>query len=358
MKKKAEKIYSDYDKKHSLNLNKKVKSIDDLFNSFSKEMAKIGSTIELKDPSKPFSFDDYPAAKTRADKLISKLQKQILGTVQTGNAEEWDLSNAKNDSVVDMITSSTKLTKEQISGFKLQNIDAFNGFQSRKVNGLDLSTRVWSIVEQTKSEIELSLDIGIGEGKSAAELSLDIRQNLKNPNMLFRRVRDKYGNLKLSKQAKAYHPGQGVYRSSYKNALRLTATENNMAYRMADHTRWNQTPWILGYDILLSNNHPIPDICDDLQGRYPVNFVFLGWHPFCRCKAVPVLAKMEDFIKYQQMMIDDEDVSGFKFEGRVTETPKQLKSWIGDNQERIDKMKQKGKLPYFIRDNETYFKAA
>ena len=66
-------------------------------------------------------------------------------------------------------------------------------------------------------------------------MSRDVCGYLRNPDKLFRRVRDKHGNLRLSKAAKAYHPGRGVYRSSYRNALRLTATENNMAYRTADH---------------------------------------------------------------------------------------------------------------------------
>lgn len=44
---------------------------------------------------------------------------------------------------------------------------------------------------------------------------------------LYRRVRGADGKLHLSKAAKAYHPSQGVYRSSYKNAMRLTRTECN-----------------------------------------------------------------------------------------------------------------------------------
>ena len=63
-------------------------------------------------------------------------------------------------------------------------------------------------------------------------LSRDVRRYLRNPDKLFRRVRDKHGNLRLSKAAKAYHPGRGVYRSSYRNALRLTATENNMVIEL------------------------------------------------------------------------------------------------------------------------------
>ena len=90
-----------------------------------------------------------------------------------------------------------------------------------------------------------------------ADLSRDVRQYLKYHNKLFRRVRDKDGVLRLSKAAAAFHPGRGVYRSSYKNALRLTATENNIAYRTCDHLSWNALPFVLGQEIKTSNNHTL-----------------------------------------------------------------------------------------------------
>ena len=116
-------------------------------------------------------------------------------------------------------------------------------------------------------------------------------------------MRDEKGILRLSKAAKMYHPGRGVYRSSYKNALRLTQTEINMAYHSADHERWSQTDWIIGVRVSLSNNHtlngiPFHDICDDVKGVYPKDFKFVGWHPKCRCHATPELAKREERIAY------------------------------------------------------------
>lgn len=139
---------------------------------------------------------------------------------------------------------------------------------------MNLSDRVWRYTEQFKSEIELGIDIGLRDGLSADELSRDLRQYLQHPDKLLRRVRDEHGNLVLSKAAKAFHPGQGVYRSSYKNARRLAATETNMAYRTADYVRWQQLDFVVGIEIHLSNNHtlngvPFEDICDFLQGRYP-----------------------------------------------------------------------------------------
>ena len=75
---------------------------------------------------------------------------------------------------------------------------------------------------------------------------------MNEPDRLYRRVRDKGGNLRLSKAAKMYHPGQGVYRSSAKNAQRLTRTEINMAYRESEYLRWQQLDFIVGIRVMLS----------------------------------------------------------------------------------------------------------
>ncbi len=91
---------------------------------------------------------------------------------------------------------------------------------------------------QYKKEIELGLDLGIGDGKSGAALARELEQYLREPDRLFRRVRDKHGQLVLSKAAQAYHPGQGVYRSSVKNAQRLTRTENNNAYHESNFLKY------------------------------------------------------------------------------------------------------------------------
>jgi hypothetical protein len=131
-------------------------------------------------------------------------------------------------------------------------MEALKAFQERKINGLGLSDRVWNYSRQLKGELELGIDIALGEGRSAAQLSRDLRQYLQNPDKLFRRVKDKHGILHLSKNAQKYHPGPGVYRSSYKNAMRLTRTEINMAYRVADYEKYQQLDFVTGIV-----NHPV-----------------------------------------------------------------------------------------------------
>ena len=214
---------------------------------------------------------------------------------------------------------------------------------------MNLSRRVWNLTQQFKSEMELALELGMGEGKSAAALSRDVRKYLVEPNKLFRRVRDKSGALRLSKAAAAYHPGQGVYRSSYKNALRMTATENNIAYRTADHNRWQALPFVIGIEIHISNNHPTEDICDLFDGkRFPKDFKFTGWHPWCRCYAVSVLASQEEMDAYTTAIMNGEDVSHWKFTGQVEKMPNEFNKWMKDNQARIENATS---MPYFIKDN-------
>lgn len=346
-----------YDKKHLSNLSKQTAKIDSLFQEACKEAAKLGIASGFTGNG-VFSFSDHPKLKQRVDRLFEALHEGIVATIQNGNREEWQLSIDKNNSYVDSITSSSRLTKEQISQFKPQNLEALAAFQARKINGMGLSARVWKIIEDGKSDFELALDIALGDGRSAAEVSRDIRMYLNEPKKLFRRVRNKHGNLVLSQRAKSYRPGQGIYRSSYKNALRMTRTEINMAYRTADYENWKNNDLILGFEIVLSNNHPVVDICDELAGKYPADFKFVGWHPQCRCAAVPIMVKYNEFIKYENALLAGEDVTGFKFTGRITDVPDNFKIWAKDNREKIDKMTAKGTLPYFLRDNETFYKAA
>lgn len=343
--------YGVFDKKHIANIKKRLKSIEELFDTAIKECARIGETSGFNDPKQPFYLSDYPSVQERINDIMRSIGQGLRVAIETGDREEWMLACEKNDEMVDLITSSTGIPKDVISQWKHPNLEALSAFQQRKSAGMFLSDRVWKITEQFKQELELALDLGLGEGKSAAALSRDVRKYLNEPNRLFRRVRDKHGVLRLSKAARAYHPGQGVYRSSYKNALRLTATENNMAYRMADSERWKQIPFVIGIKISIShNNHPVEDICDTLQGVYPKDFVWLGWHPFCKCAAVAVMAKDEEFLDYQRKLLAGEDVSKYKFSGKVEDVPDNFKNWVNDNADRIKEAK---KQPYFIRDNKT-----
>ena len=225
----------------------------------------------------------------------------------------------------------------------------------------------------------MGLDVGLRNGLSADEMTRDLRQYLLHPDKLFRRVRDEHGLLKLSQAAKDFHPGRGVYRSSYMNARRLAATETNIAYRTADHLRWQKMDFVVGIEIVLSNNHTIrlqpgektsdlpgqmradgtpkanavrtlTDICDTLAGRYSKDFKFTGWHPHCRCRAVTILKTEEEMARDTQRILDGRQPSTDS-DNAVTDTPEAFKGWVENNRDRIANGHS---LPYFIRDNAKY----
>lgn len=346
-----------YNKRHVANLNKRLNRVQQLIDEAAKQATRIAVRCGYSDASKDFRFDDFPQARREIDTLLGQLSSSLSANVESATSEAWGLANIKNDAMVDAMLASTgvSLPKKATRPWYNKNERALRSFIDRREKGMGLSSDVWRL-DQFKKELELSLEMGLGSGESAAELSRDVRSFLKYPDKLFRRVRDEKGVLRLSRAASEFHPGQGVYRSSYKNALRLTATETNMAYRTADSKRWQQIDFVTGIEIHTSQtNHPEVDICDELQGEYPKDFVFTGWHPFCKCFATSKLASPEEFMKYQQAILDGEDVSDWQFSGEVKDVPENFKEWVQDNEERISRAKS---LPYFIKDNPEYFNRA
>lgn len=339
-----------YDKKHKENLAKRARKVQQLYDAAIKRIAQAAApSLFDADPKKELHFEDFPALKKEMEALMQDLGSSLQANIEDGDQESWTLSNTKNDAMVDSIIGKKKLPAKTVKAWKHPHLEALNAFIARQEAGMNLSRRVWNLTQQFKSEMELALELGMGEGKSAAALSRDVRKYLVEPNKLFRRVRDKSGALRLSKAAAAYHPGQGVYRSSYKNALRMTATENNIAYRTADHNRWQALPFVIGIEIHISNNHPTEDICDLFDGkRFPKDFKFTGWHPWCRCYAVSVLASQEEMDAYTTAIMNGEDVSHWKFTGQVEKMPKEFDKWMKDNQARIENATS---MPYFIKDN-------
>lgn len=333
------------------------RQIDRVFQSAAREAAMLAAAAGKVKPGKPFSFTDYPATRKRLERLLSGLKNGIAAVIVNGVDSEWTLANNKNSELANQVfgNNAANLTEEQSRRYYGTNDNARRAFIERKTAGLALSDRVWNYTEQFKSEIEMGIDIGLRDGLSADELSRDLRQYLKYPDKLFRRVRDEHGALQLSKAARAFHPGQGVYRSSYKNARRLAATETNMAYRTADYIRWQQLDFVVGIEMRLSNNHtlngvPFEDICDFLKGKYPKDFKFTGWHPHCRCHAVTILKTEEEIAEDNRRIMAGEPASTESV-NTVSDVPDRFKEWLADNEERAKRAKS---LPYFMTENPKY----
>ena len=354
-----------YDRQHLAHLQQLQRQIDAIYMEATREAAAIGVSINDFNADRPFTFDDYPLTRQRVESLMLRFKAAVEVCVVNGVESEWTLANNKNNELANRVFGHNvgRLTQEQYRRYYSTNEAARDAFLQRKEAGLNLSDRIWRYTGEFKDEIEMGLDLGLRGGLSADQMTHDLRQYLQHPDMLFRRVRDEHGMLHLSKHAAAFHPGRGVYRSSYMNARRLAATEGNIAYRTSDHMRWQEMDFVVGIEIHLSNNHtckgrdgkphPFHDICDELQGRYPKDFKFTGWHPHCRCYATSILKTDEEIARDTQKILNGEPLDGESV-NRVQDVPDAFKQWLEDNQERAATSYS---VPYFLKDNMQYVPA-
>lgn len=339
-------IEEQFENKQMRDIIRYNKRIEVILGQASKDLAKKISIFELKNPTKISQGSFYKINKgleKRINTILGKLHKDIQANIQDGIVRHWDMANLKNNKLVGTWAEGIKLGKDGIpTSFNQLNLAAMDTFLARTAAGMNLSQRIWDLTHGAKDQLELYLNSGISTGKSAAGIARDIKQYLNEPDRLFRRVR-KEGKLVLSKAARGYHPGAGIYRSSYRNALRLTRTEINMAYRMGDYTRRQQLPFVTGIQVHLSASHPRMDICDDLVGKYPKGFIFIGWHPICLCYTTTIMLNEKDSLKF----METGKIAKSKY---ITKIPKRATNWIKANSSKIAKYKN---TPYFIKDNFT-----
>ena len=297
------------------------------------ELLKLSAMKASNGVSAAFSFSDSKRLSEQANAILRALYSGVYNEIKGGVIAEWGNANKSCDALITSIFGRKVKEDNHYARFFARNKESVDAFFKRKseYGGLNLSQRVWKYVGDFKTEMEMALSVAMGEGKSAATISREVRK---------------------------YPFGRGVYRSSYKNAMRLARTETNMAYRTADQERWRQLDFVIGYRVVLSDNHPEPDICNDLsakrgekgsRGVYPKDFVFKGWHPQCRCYVVPILADEKEFDKIQEAILNDEPIPESK--SAIREPNKYFQDWWMKNKKRVSEAQS---LPYWVKDNPKY----
>ena len=366
-----------------------------LYATATDELLKLSAMKASNGVSAAFSFSDSKRLSEQANAILRALYSGVYNEIKGGVIAEWGNANKSCDALITSIFGRKVKEDNHYARFFARNKESVDAFFKRKseYGGLNLSQRVWKYVGDFKTEMEMALSVAMGEGKSAATVSREVRKYLQRPDMMFRRFRVKtgeqdifdadgnvvgkepvYGRVWKRKvvdavtgnvswqtvNLKDYSFGRGVYRSSYKNAMRLARTETNMAYRTADQERWRQLDFVIGYRVVLSDNHPEPDICNDLsakrgekgsRGVYSKDFVFKGWHPQCRCYVVPILADEKEFDKIQEAILNDEPIPESK--SVIREPNKYFQDWWKSNKKRVSEAQS---LPYWVKDNPKYAK--
>lgn len=315
-----------YDKQHIQKIAAQQAVIANIFNQFILSVSPY--LHKWSDAGKNNVWIRNQRIESAVDRELLNLESMLYANISAFQKDGWERAERKNDDFISQFIKGMSISSATKDGMFAHSLSAFEALKNDiDANGFKLSDRVWNITQQTKSQLEFYLDSGVVAGRNSNGISSDIRQILQNPQKRFRRIRNEKGELVLSQPMKNYHPGQGVYRSAYKNALRTSATTTNIAYRSADYERWSKQDFILGIEIHRSANNRGPcKICDAMVGKYPKTFKFTGFHPFCICFATPITMEPEDFADF---LLNDTVPQG----QTITDIPQAAKDFVSENKD-------------------------
>ena len=315
-----------YDKQHIQKVAAQQAVIANIFNQFILSVSPY--LRKWSDAGKNNVWISNQGIESAVDRELLNLESMLYANISAFQKDGWERAERKNDDFISLFIKGMSISSATKDGMLTHSLSAFEALKNDiDSNGLKLSDRVWNITQQTKSQLEFYLDSGVVAGRNSNGISSDIRQILQNPQKRFRRIRNEKGELVLSQPMKDYHPGQGVYRSAYKNALRTSATTTNTAYRSADYERWSKQDFILGIEIQRSANNRGPcKICDAMVGKYPKTFKFTGFHPFCICFATPITMEPENFADF---LLNDTVPK----EQVITDIPQGAKDFVSENKD-------------------------
>ncbi|MCQ4810825.1 toxin glutamine deamidase domain-containing protein [Bacteroides sp. SL.2.06] len=315
-----------YDKQHIQKVAAQQAVIANIFNQFILSVSPY--LRKWSDAGKNNVWISNQGIESAVDRELLNLESMLYANISAFQKDGWERAERKNDDFISLFIKGMSISSATKDGMFTHSLSAFEALKNDiDSNGLKLSDRVWYITQQTKSQLEFYLDSSVVAGRNSNGISSDIRQILQNPQKRFRRIRNEKGELVLSQPMKDYHPGQGVYRSAYKNALRTSATTTNTAYRSADYERWSKQDFILGIEIQRSANNRGPcKICDAMIGKYPKTFKFTGFHPFCICFATPITMEPENFADF---LLNDTVPK----EQVITDIPQGAKDFVRENKD-------------------------
>lgn len=354
--------------------------LESLYDKFIERLAvlahKSGVTEEeLLEKNALFRFGNFPELRKELNDIFADYVQNDMLAYKAGITDGVALAYS-HDALV--LSGVSILSDKAITAARNTAAATFIRNRLKPATGLGLSQLVWNYASQSKSEFDMALSNviadGLKKGTSAAELSLKVRQYLNNPDMMYRRyhhvIVDKGGNKKdvvkwrrkvidengkvRFVEAPLEEVGMGHYRSSRKNADRLMRTEINASYHRANAERWQLEPFVIGIMIELSPQHPEYDMCDELQGRYPKDFIYTGWHPQCLCMSNPITIQGEEKKQFYKRLAAGEDMSGYVSPNAVKEIPDKAKAWINANREQFISAGERGKLGWVWRDNMKY----
>lgn len=152
----------------------------------------------------------------------------------------------------------------------------FKAITKKNMAGLNPSDKIWDLTTQAEKDMKSIIANGIGNGDNPAVIARKI-QKYTTPG--------KTSDLGVT-------AGRGLYKSPYRNAMRLARTEMNKTYAKATAQFGKDKAWIQGMMITLSPQHDEDDLCNSYAGTVVSSDKFaelVPFHPHCMCYGTYVI---------------------------------------------------------------------
>ena len=283
------------------------------------------------------------------DKQLSNIQKDFQAglkkIIEKSMWEAWEGANLQNDA---LFMKAYNIVESDNSTLFKRDLSQWNELKNRQLfEGRTLSGRIWKLSNDYKREIKTALRIGFLNGDSAIEIAKKFHRYSLFANEKYLDI-DKIPDEQIRREvARQATRRKGSLGTVFKDAKRLAGNETNITYREAEQRRWkNATHHVLGYEIKLSNAHKVIDICDFVNGRYPLWFKWNGWHPNCLCYRVPILIPYDDYINNVKRQREGKKPI---IKGVIKDVPNNFKIYMRGKYEQMSNWKSK---PYFMEDND------
>ena len=279
--------------------------------SFQKEYNKL--YYELSTIINALQISDTKLLKNAISRIQIDFNSNLRAITYSNITNSQNLAFKKSQYELESILLQVGLDSKILA----ETLKLYSNKVKNKINRKYISNRIWNINKVFFDTIKTDIDKGLLTGMSNQKLARKIKGLVNNP----------------------LPQGRGVYRSSLQNSTRLARTEIKRAYQFQENSQMQQIPFVKGIKVNLSGSHPKFDMCNDLKGVYPPDFIFGGWHPNCLCYTTIVKASNKEI----------KDIIHNGGQSTPVPMPKTFYNYIEKNEKRFKK-----KMPLFMAENKKF----
>lgn len=250
-----------------------------LYRSLSKSIAVDISKLDVKSSKflKVVQQDLDEHAQVLETLLAKQIGQDTVKAAEIGSGATLQMTR----SVLTKADAAENLIRRAEENIFRVNHDVVLQTHKRKIKGLDLSERIWGTSRELRDNLGDMVTRGVASGMNSDEIAKQMVEYVE-------KGREAFLAGKEGMEMFADLPKNIEY-----NARRLAHTEVAKAYGASKDQAAIMTPGAKGMRFMLSNSHPVFDICDLItgaddyglgQGVYPFDSLpEYPFHPNCLC---------------------------------------------------------------------------